>query len=634
MYILGISCYYHDAAATLVKDGEIIAAAQEERFTRIKHDPAFPHNAIAYCLEFAQIKIDDIDYIAYYEKPHLKLERILTVYADYFPKSLKTFNEVFSQWAQHKFKIPDVIKSNLLSLSPSNGRNAKWLKNIIYCEHHMSHAASAFYPSPFSKSAILTIDGVGEWSTTSLSIGDTQNGIPKIEFKKELHFPSSLGMLYSAITYYLGFKVNSGEYKVMGLAPYGEPIYFDQIMNHLIKVKEDGSFKINAKYFTYPYDHIMINTEFEKLFGFKTREPESKLSKHHFDMAASIQKVTEVIVIKICNHLYDITQCDNICLSGGVALNCVANGKILEATQFKDIWIQPAAGDAGGSLGAALFVWHEVLNQPKAPIIDNSKDSMKGAYLGPSYDTDEITQALERHKLVYDIYEEDSKLFDEIALLLSTEKIIGLFTGRMEFGPRALGARSIIGDPRSPNMQKNMNLKIKFRESFRPFAPAVMREHVNEWFDLYYKNDSLLKDKNGYDSPYMLLVAPVKEDKRFTLDEKALSLTGLDKLNYIRSIISSCTHVDFSARVQTVTSQTNPFFYEILNAFYKKTDCPVLINTSFNVRGEPIVCSPEDAINCFLGTDIDCLVLNNIIVHKSKQKHLAKIEYHDKFQLD
>lgn len=633
MYILGISCYYHDSAATLLKDGEIIAAVQEERFTRIKHDASFPKNAIGFCLSYAGISMDDVDYVAYYEKPHLKLERILTMYADYFPKSLKTFRSVFEEWVSKKFKIPDVIKNNLLSLSATDGRNAKWLSNIIYCEHHMSHAASAFYPSPFSEAAILTIDGVGEWATTSLSKGYHKNGIPTIDFMKELHFPDSLGMLYSAFTYYLGFKVNSGEYKVMGLAPYGEPAYFDQIMDNLLDIKKDGSFRINKKYFTYPYDHIMVNQRFEKLFGFERRKPESKLDKHHFDMAASIQKVTEFIVIEICKHLHHITQSDNICLSGGVALNCVANGKILESTPFKDIWIQPAAGDAGGSLGAALFVWHDVLNQPKASNADKSSDSMKGSYLGPSYNEDEVISALKKYNLIYDRYTHDEPLFHDIAELLASEKIIGLFSGRMEFGPRALGARSIIGDPRSENMQKNMNLKIKFRESFRPFAPAVMREHANEWFDLYGKNDSVLKDENGYDSPYMLLVAPVKEEKRFQVDAAA-NLSGLEKLNFIRSEISSCTHVDFSARVQTVSDQTNPFFYGIINAFNEKTGCPVIINTSFNVRGEPIVCSPEDAVKCFLGTDIDCLVLNNVLVQKWKQQNLSKIEYHDMFELD
>ena len=634
MYILGISCFYHDSAASLLKDGEIVAAAQEERFTRTKHDAAFPEHAIRYCLKQAGIGMDDVDYVAYYEKPHLKLERILTIYADNFPRSFKTFGDVFSQWMRYKFKIPAVIKSSLVALSPTGGRNAKWLKNIIYCEHHMSHAASAFYPSPFREAAILNIDGVGEWSTTTLCKGSTKNGVPAVDFLKEMKFPNSLGMLYSAFTYYLGFKVNSGEYKVMGLAPYGEPVYFEKIMEHLIDLKDDGSFQVNLDYFTYPYDHIMIHRRFEELFGFDRRRPESKLEKQHFDMAASIQKLTETVVIRICKHLHAITQSDSLCLSGGVALNCVANGKIMEATPFKDVWVQPAAGDAGGALGAALFVWHDMLKQPRPVIRDKSKDLMKGAYLGPAFSDEEIVASLKQYDLVHDVYDDPKSLYRDAAALIANEKIIGLFNGRMEFGPRALGGRSIIGDPRSANMQKTMNLKIKFRESFRPFAPAVMREHVNEWFDLHHKEGSLLKDEHGYDSPYMLMVAPVKEHIRYKLDEQAKQLQGLDKLNHVRSVISSCTHVDYSARIQTVTEETNPCFYGILSAFNELTGCPVLINTSFNVRGEPIVCTPEDAIKCFLGTDIDCLVLGNVLLQKDKQSNLKRIEYHERFELD
>ena len=634
MYILGISCFYHDSAASLLKDGEIVAAAQEERFTRTKHDAAFPEHAIRYCLKQAGIGMDDVDYVAYYEKPHLKLERILTIYADNFPRSFKTFGDVFSQWMRYKFKIPAVIKSSLVALSPTGGRNAKWLRNIIYCEHHMSHAASAFYPSPFREAAILNIDGVGEWSTTTLCKGSTKNGVPAVDFLKEMKFPNSLGMLYSAFTYYLGFKVNSGEYKVMGLAPYGEPVYFEKIMEHLIDLKEDGSFHVNLDYFTYPYDHIMIHRRFEELFGFDRRRPESKLEKQHFDMAASIQKLTETVVIRICKHLHAITQSDSLCLSGGVALNCVANGKIMEATPFKDVWVQPAAGDAGGALGAALFVWHDMLKQPRPVIRDKSKDLMKGAYLGPAFSEEEVVASLKQYDLVHDVYDDPKSLYRDAAALIANEKIIGLFNGRMEFGPRALGGRSIIGDPRSANMQKTMNLKIKFRESFRPFAPAVMREHVKEWFDLHHKEGSLLKDEHGYDSPYMLMVAPVKEHIRYELDEQAKQLQGLDKLNHVRSVISSCTHVDYSARIQTVTEETNPCFYGILSAFNELTGCPVLINTSFNVRGEPIVCTPEDAIKCFLGTDIDCLVLGNVLLQKEKQSNLKRIEYHERFELD
>ena len=635
MYILGISCFYHDSAACLIQDGEIISAAQEERFTRIKHDSSFPINGIQYCLKAAGITIDDLDYISYYEKPHLKLERILTTYADYFPKSYKTFKEVFTEWRTRKFSIPGILKNQLRKLSPSAMRQAKWDNNIIYCEHHMSHAASAFYPSPFTEAAILTLDGVGEWYTSTLALGSIKNNLPEIKFLKGLDFPHSLGMLYSALTYYLGFKVNSGEYKVMGLAPYGEPVYYEKILSNLVDLKEDGSFHINDKFFSYPYDHIMIHSSFEELFGQPIRKSESELTKFHFDMAASIQKFTEEVVIRICKYLHSITGVKNICLSGGVALNCVANGKILNNTAFNDIWVQPAAGDAGGALGAALYVWHEVLKQPKATIKDGSKDLMQGAYLGPGFKESEICAALEKYELIYEIEPDKEKLFKNVAQLLSEEKIFGLFYGRMEFGPRALGARSIIGDPRSRNMQKTMNLKIKFRESFRPFAPAVMREHVNEWFDFKLKDGSTLKDENGYDSPYMLTVAPVNESKRFQQTEDEQKLEGLDKLNHYRSEISSCTHVDYSARVQTVTENTNPWFYGILKEFNIVTGCPMLINTSFNVRGEPIVCTPEDAIKCFLGTDMDCLLLENVLVEKSKQKKdIRLLQYHENFELD
>jgi carbamoyltransferase len=634
MHILGLSCFYHDSAAALLKDGEIVAAAQEERFTRIKHDPSFPVNAVRYCLDEAGIDMDDVDYVSYYEKPHLKAERILTVFADYFPRSHKTFHEVASKWMSQKFGIPDVIRQSLQDMGRSSGRSARWLSNIVYCEHHLSHAASAFYPSPFEDAAILTIDGVGEWATTSLSRGTMRGGVPRIDFLKEMRFPESLGMLYSAFTYHLGFKVNSGEYKVMGLAPYGEPVYYDRIVNELVRLRPDGSFKVNSAFFTYPYDHHMTNARFGELFGFERRSPESALDKRHFDLAASIQRFTETVVLSMCNHAHTVTGADRICLAGGVALNCVANGKILGATPFKDVWVQPAAGDAGGSLGAALYTWHEVLGQPKSTPTDGSRDLMRGSYLGPSYDKHKVMRALEHNRLTYRVFEDERLLFEELAERLANDQVIGLFNGRMEFGPRALGGRSIIGNPSSPGMQRTMNLKIKFRESFRPFAPAVLREHAGEWFDLPAKEGSLLTDEKGYDSPYMLMVAPVKPEHRFPVDETVAGLSGLEKLNHVRSVISSCTHVDFSARIQTVAGDTNPFFYKVIDAFRRRTGSPVLINTSFNVRGEPIVCTPEDAVRCFLGTDMDCLVLNNVLVVKSEQSDLAKSEYHHEFELD
>jgi carbamoyltransferase len=634
MYILGLSCFYHDSAAALLKDGEIIAAAQEERFTRIKHDPSFPVNAVRYCLEEAGIDMDDVDYVSYYEKPHLKAERILTVFADYFPRSHKTFHEVASKWIGQKFGIPDVIRQSLQGLGRSGGRSARWLSNVVYCEHHLSHAASAFYPSPFEDAAILTIDGVGEWATTSLSMGTMQGGVPRIEFLKEMRFPDSLGMLYSAFTYHLGFKVNSGEYKVMGLAPYGAPVYYERIVNDLVRLKPDGSFKVNRAFFTYPYDHHMTNVRFGELFGFERRSPESSLEKHHFDLAASIQRFTETVVLSMCNHAHSVTNSDRICLAGGVALNCVANGKILGATPFKDVWVQPAAGDAGGALGAAYHVWHELLGQPKAFPSDGSRDLMKGSYLGPAFDTRSISEALEKNGLKYRVFEDDKFLFEELAELLANDKIVGLFNGRMEFGPRALGGRSIIGNPCAPEMQRTMNLKIKFRESFRPFAPAVMREHVGEWFEISGKPGSLLGGSEGYDSPYMLMVAPVKEERRYLMEGSFDNMVGLDKLNHVRSVISSCTHVDFSARIQTVAGDTNPFFHGVIEAFKRRTGCPVLINTSFNVRGEPIVCTPEDAVRCFLGTDMDVLVLDNILVLKSEQGRMDRVEYHQSFELD
>lgn len=634
MHILGISCFYHDSAAAILKDGEIVAAAQEERFSRIKHDPSFPVNAVRYCLEEAGIDMEDVDYVAYYEKPHLKAERILSTYADFFPRSHRTFHEVFTKWKDQKFSIPDVILGELRGLCRNGGRAPRWLSNVVYCEHHLSHAASAFFPSPFEEAAVLTIDGVGEWATTSLSRGVSENGVPRIEFMQELRFPDSLGMLYSAFTYHLGFKVNSGEYKVMGLAPYGEPEYYDRIVGELVDLKSDGSFKVDRRYFTYPYDHYMTNARFDRLFGFARRAPESKLEKRHFDMAASIQKFTEKVVIDMCRHAHSVTGSEKICLAGGVALNCVANGKIIGSTPFRDVWVQPAAGDAGGALGAALYAWHEVLGCAKSSPSDGSRDLMKGSYLGPAFSNSRVVEVFEKNRLTYRTYDEDGALFEELADLLAQDRVVGLFHGRMEFGPRALGARSIIGNPSSPDMQRTMNLKIKFRESFRPFAPAVMREHAGAWFDMPVKEGALLADSKGYDSPYMLMVAPVRSEHRNPVDAGVAALSGLDRLNHVRSSITSCTHVDFSARVQTVAGDTNPFFYGIIEAFRRRTGCPVLINTSFNVRGEPIVCTPEDAVRCFLGTDMDCLVINNMLVVKSEQDGLSKAEYHHAFEPD
>ena len=592
MFILGISAFYHDSAACLVKDGEIMAAAQEERFTRKKHDFNFPTNAIRYCLKYADIKGQDLDYVAFYDKPFIKFERLLETYLAYAPVGIKSFWKAIPVWIKQKLWIPDLIKKE-------TGFNGK----IIYPEHHESHAASAFFPSPFKRAGFLTMDGVGEWTTTSFGVGHDNH----VEIDSEIHFPHSLGLLYSAITYYTGFKVNSGEYKVMGLAPYGEPKYVDLILNELVDLKEDGSYKLNMEYFNYCVGLTMTNGKFDKLFGGPPREPESKLTQKEMDLARSVQVVTEEIMLRSARHIHKITGEKYLCLAGGVALNCVGNGRILREGPFEDIWIQPAAGDAGGALGAALFTWYQYLDKER--IVDGKADSQHGSFLGPSYTEDEVKQFLDTHGFPYHKvgYEE---IPDKVADLISQEKVIGWFQGRMEFGPRALGARSIIGDARSPKMQAIMNLKIKFRESFRPFAPAVPGDDVSDYFEI---------DRS---SPYMLLVTYVKPERRRIMTEEEERLWGIDKLNIVRSEIPAITHIDYSARLQTAHEETNPLYYRMMKAFKKRTGCPVIVNTSFNVRGEPIVCSPKDAYICFMRTEMDYLVMENYVLDKKEQTPL------------
>ncbi len=604
--ILGISAFYHDSAACLVQDGEIIAAAQEERFTRKKHDANFPKNAVAYCLKQGGITLDQVSHVAFYEKPFLKFDRIIHSYLAYAPSGLSSYLKAIPVWIKEKIWMKALIAHELQGFS---GR-------LIFPEHHESHAASAFFPSPYQEAAFLTVDGVGEWTTTSFGTGrDNQ-----IEILQELHFPHSLGLLYSAFTYYCGFRVNSGEYKLMGLAPYGEPRYRDVILKELVDLKEDGSFKLNMRYFNYGVGLTMINGEFERLFGGTARKPESRLTQRDMDLARSIQDVTEEVMFRMARHVRKVTGLKDLCLAGGVALNCVANGRILREGIFDRIWIQPAAGDAGGALGAALFTWHQVLRQPRHA--DGEKDSQRGSYLGPGYGNEEIRQFLASQNIPFAELT-DAELPDRIADLIANDKVIGWVQGRMEFGPRALGGRSIIGDARSPKMQETMNLKIKFRESFRPFAPSVLRERVSDYFDL------------KEESPYMLLVAPVAgklcrklsagEEKRF----------GLEKLLTLRSTIPAVTHVDYSARVQTVSKDYNPVFYRVIKAFDEKHGCPVIINTSFNVRGEPIVCTPEHAYLCFMRTNMDYLVIGNFLLEKLDQKPLDKdIDWLKEFELD
>ena len=608
--ILGVSAFYHDSAACILKDGKIIAAAQEERFTRKKHDPSYPYNAIEFVLKYANLRLSDVDQVVFFEKPFLKFERLLETYVAFAPKGFISFAKAMPLWIKEKL----FQKNFLFNKLKEHDKNYISDKNIFFSDHHLSHAASAFFPSPFTEAVILTADGVGEWATTTVAVGKDNN----LEVKKEIHFPHSLGLLYSAFTYYTGFKVNSGEYKLMGLAPYGNPIYENKI-KQLIDIKDDGSFRLDQQYFNYATGLTMTNARFNNLFGQKPRDPKKdKITQFHMDIAASIQKVTEEIMIKLTKSIKNEFGIKNLCLAGGVALNCVANGKILEEKIFDNIWIQPASGDAGGSLGAALALWHLENNNKR---VVNSNDDMKGSYLGTEFSQNEIERELTSLGAKFETLEYKD-LINMTSEILSNEKTIGWFQGRMEFGPRALGCRSILGDPRSDRMQKNLNLKVKYRESFRPFAPSVLRDDLSEWFDM------------NVDSPYMLLVANIKLEKKIEMTEEQKKLFGIDKLNIKRSEIPAVTHVDYSARVQTVNKNTNKPYYDLISKFKEKTGCPVIINTSFNVRGEPIVNTPTDAFNCFMGTELDYLVIGNCILDKKKQNLELKKDYSKEFELD
>ena len=608
--ILGISAFYHDSAASILKNGEIIAAAQEERFTRKKHDPSYPYNAIEFVLKYANLKLSDVDHIVFFEKPFLKFERLLETYVGFAPKGFISFSKAMPLWIKEKL----FQKNFLFNKLKEHDVNYKSDNNIFFSDHHLSHAASAFFPSPFDEAVILTADGVGEWATTTVAVGKENN----LDIKKEIYFPHSLGLLYSAFTYYTGFKVNSGEYKLMGLAPYGSPIYEAKI-KQLIDIKQDGSFRLDQKYFNYATGLTMTNENFNKLFGQKPRNPKNeKITQFHMDIAASIQKVTEEIMIKIVKAIREEHNIKNLCLAGGVALNCVANGKILQEKIFDNIWIQPAAGDAGGSLGAALALWYIEKGNKRVVSI---KDSMKGSYLGNEFSQIEIENELKLAGAKFDTLNYED-LIEKTAEYLTKENAVGWFQGRMEFGPRALGSRSILGDPRSSKMQKNLNLKVKYRESFRPFAPSVLRENLSEWFSM------------SVDSPYMLLVSKINTEKTIKMTDEQKKLFGIDKLNVKRSQIPAVTHVDYTARVQTVSKDTNKRYYDLISKFYEKTNCPVLVNTSFNVRGEPIVNSPSDAFNCFMGTKLDYLIIGNCILDKSKQNQNLIKDYTKKFELD
>ncbi|CAN1536383.1 COG2192 Predicted carbamoyl transferase, NodU family [Methylophilaceae bacterium] len=611
MNILGISAYYHDSAACLVVDGKIIAAAQEERFTRKKHDENFPVYAINYCLTEARLSAQQIDYVVFYDKPFLKFERLFETYLAFAPKGFKSFATSLPVWVKDKLfqksVILDALKDNL-------DKKTDWSNKLLFSEHHLSHAASAFFPSPFEEAAVLTMDGVGEWATTSLAVGKGNT----LNVTNEIHFPHSLGLLYSAMTYYTGFKVNSGEYKVMGLAPYGEPKYANLIKDHLIDIKEDGSFHLDMSYFNYCTGLTMTSDRFNDLFGAPPRKSESILGQREMDLAASIQAVTEEVVIKLAKGIKKSTGLNNLCLAGGVALNCVANGKLLRENVFDKIWIQPASGDAGGALGAALAAYYLMLAQPRKV---DKQDSMQGSYLGPEFGQAEIEQRLSQAGATFDVVS-DTQLIDQTAQALADGLAVGWHQGRMEFGPRSLGARSIIADARSPTVQKQLNLKVKYRESFRPFAPSVLREDVADWFEI------------NTDSPYMLLVADVKKEKQLAMTEAQKQLFGIEKLNVPRSEIPAVTHVDYSARIQTVSKETNPKYHALISKFKEITGCPVLVNTSFNVRGEPIVCSPEDAFNCLMGTDIDFLVVGNCILRKEQQNQALLKDYKNAYELD
>ena len=608
--ILGISAFYHDSAACILKDGKIVAAAQEERFTRKKHDPNYPYNAIEFVLKYSNLKLSEVDHVVFFEKPFLKFERLLETYVAFAPKGFLSFTKAMPLWIKEKL----FQKKFLFDKLKKHDQNYKSDKNIFFSDHHLSHAASAFFPSPFHEAVILTADGVGEWATTTVAIGKDN----ELEIKKEIHFPHSLGLLYSAFTYYTGFKVNSGEYKLMGLAPYGKPIYVNKIKK-LIDIKDDGTFRLDQKFFNYATGLTMTNEKFNNLFGQKPRNAKKeKITQFHMDVAASIQKVTEDIMVNLAKSIRKEYGIKNLCLAGGVALNCVANGKILKEKIFDNIWIQPAAGDAGGSLGAALALWY--LDQGNNRTV-NPEDDMAGSYLGSEFSQDQIEQELTSLGANYEIVNYEN-LIEKTSDYLSEEKAIGWFQGRMEFGPRALGGRSILGDPRSDKMQKNLNLKVKYRESFRPFAPSILNEDLPHWFDM------------NVDSPYMLLVASINSDKQIKMTDEQKKLFGIDKLNIKRSEIPAVTHVDYSARIQTVNKKNNKIYYDLISKFKEKTGCPVLVNTSFNVRGEPIVNSPTDAFNCFMGTELDYLVIGNCILDKKKQNLSLKKDYKKEFELD
>lgn len=611
MRILGISAYYHDAAAALIEDGNIIAAAQEERFTRKKHDPSFPVNAARYCMEEAGIQPSELDFVAFYDKPLLKFERLLETYLAFAPKGFTSFRQALPLWIKEKLFQKDMISN---SIAESLGHSESWRAKLLFSEHHLSHAASAFFPSPFERAAVLTMDGVGEWATTSVALGSGND----LKVVREIHFPHSIGLLYSAFTYYTGFKVNSGEYKVMGLAPYGSPRFADTIRKHLIDVKEDGSFRLNMEYFDYCTGLTMTNHRFDELFGSPPRKAESELTQREMDLAASVQVVTEELVIKLARGIRKETGERHLCLAGGVALNCVANGKLLRERVFDDIWIQPASGDAGGALGAALGGYHLFKKGPRS---SRTRDTMKGSYLGPRFAQADVETRLAAVGAKFRALSEE-EMIEYCAQALARGQALGWHQGRMEFGPRALGGRSILGDPRSPTMQKLLNLKVKFRESFRPFAPSVIREAVSDWFDI----DS--------DSPYMLLVADVKEEHRLKMTAEQEKLFGIDKLNVPRSAIPAVTHVDYSARIQTIHRETNPRYHALIKRFGEITGCPILVNTSFNVRGEPIVCSPEDSFRCLMGTDIDVLAVENCVLERAEQDPDLRERYESKFDLD
>lgn len=626
MYILGISAYYHDSAACLIKDGDIIAAAQEERFTRKKHDSAFPLNAIQYCLEEEKIKIEHLDYIGFYDKPFLKFERLIETYLEEAPKGFKSFAMAIPVWLKEKLFLKDTLIKELAKIQLGENPKKKDFKKVkleianklLFGEHHGSHASSCYYPSPFTEAAILTMDGVGEWVTTSIAHGRDN----KIKFLREIHFPHSLGLLYSSITYFIGFKVNSGEYKVMGLAPYGESKYINLIKDHLIDIKEDGSFKLDMRYFNYTTGLTMTSKKMNQLFGRSPRRPESQITQFEMDLAKSLQDVTEEIIIKLARTAKKLTQSDHLVMSGGVALNCVANGKLYKEKIFKDIWLQPASGDAGGALGVAQTIYFDHLRNERK--VNSKNDSMKGAYLGKKYLDEEVKEHLDSVKAKYIKLKSQEEFNEMLSEFLDKEKVIGWHQGRMEFGPRALGSRSIIGDARSTKMQRIMNLKIKYRESFRPFAPAVLRERLTDYFDI-----------DDIDSPYMLIVAPIRREIRKKMTQKQEQLFGIEKLNVPRSEIPAVTHVDYSARIQTVHKDTNPRFYNLIKSFENKTQCGVLINTSFNVRGEPIVCSPEDSYKCFMRTEMDVLVIENFILLKEDQPEFKdKEKWQSKYELD